>query len=69
MELINTYERWSDKLQNIQEYQLFADNGDFEIFCQTYNEDESDELIYIGEIADVNDFVKTCDDWHESNMS
>lgn len=68
MELINTYERWSDKLQNIQEYQLFDDNGDFEIFCQTYNEDKSDELIYIGEIADVNDFVKTCDNWHESNM-
>lgn len=69
MNIIESYERWSDKLQNIQEYQLFAvDNGDFEIFCQTYKNDESDELIYIGEIADANDFVKTCDEWHESNM-
>lgn len=69
MEIIESYERWSNKLQNIQEYQLFAvDNGDFEIFCQTYKNDEAGELIYIGEITYSTDFVKTCDEWHEKNM-
>lgn len=68
MNIIETYEQWSNKLQNIQEYQLIDENGVLSVYCNTFDSDGDGSLEYIGEILNKADFVKTCDKWHEDNM-